>query len=828
MTIRIDFEGRLIRLSVRDLAETTAQERFSSVPGSPYARYAQGQTLHTELQEILLAEHPGFQKEVSVKAEFSHLGYKLIVSGRIDGLYSPSDEPDSPGVVEEIKSVSSTPPRWEELPGSLRLSYATQVRLYAYLLSLQHPDTRFVCRLLLVSIHDRSTTLVDIPFESERVGAELSLRMEALVAEAESRRIHHERRREIGEGLTFPYPEVRPHQKEAMEIVTEALHGKAHLLLEAPPGIGKTAAALYPAIKHALSTGKKVYFATAKTTQARMVLDTVSRFMEKGSFMKTVFLRAKAKMCANTEIICHEEYCRYAANYSGKMMTSNLLASLCEVGTLSSDRIYDASVAAEVCPFEVSLDLIDEADVVVGDYNYVFDPRVYLHDYFRDPPYDDWVLVVDEAHNLHPRGAGYYSPELSRDRVADVRKECSLRGEEVFHHAMLVLSDTDRLFERDPDQETVCFSGKACLIEPDVLRFRDLRGEVECLLTDYLSYRRDRDIVGGDDPLLLFLYDLLYFTYVISLTGPEFSTIHFFQAEDQEERIKILCKDPSRFLSRRLDGFHATILMSATLRPMEFHQRLLGLSDDRTLSVSLPSPFPPENRKVFVVPQVSTRYRDRDGSYDPIAQLLHEVTAVHPGNYLAFFPSHAYLHRVRELIPMEGPDLLVQTRKMSEDQREDFLATLATPPSPRGRLVLGVQGGIFSEGIDYVGDLCIGVFVVSPALPRYDLERELIRSHFQERYERGFEYAYVYPGMSRVIQAAGRLIRADTDRGVVLLIGDRFATPTYCSLFPRDWYSEAVEELIEKYPIAAVREFFKGKDPDPVEAAEPGDQSLLF
>lgn len=224
---------------------------------------------------------------------------------------------------------------------------------------------------------------------------------------------------------------------------------------------------------------------------------------------------------------------------------------------------------------------------------------------------------------------------------------------------------------------------------------------------------------------------------------------------------------------------------------------------------------------------VSTRYRDRDSSYERIAAVLAEVAGLRIGNYLAFFPSHEYRRRVGELLPWSGPELVVQEPSMNEEERSALFRVLAAPPVERSRILLGVQGGIFSEGIDYVGELCVGVFVVSPALPMVSSERELIRSHYQERFGRGFEYAYVVPGMSRVIQAAGRLIRGHEDRGVIVLVGNRFATSTYCSFFPREWYSEDPQELVKGDVRAAVSDFWGRQPAAGLEREKPRSDALI-
>jgi DNA excision repair protein ERCC-2 len=270
----------------------------------------------------------------------------------------------------------------------------------------------------------------------------------------------------------------------------------------------------------------------------------------------------------------------------------------------------------------------------------------------------------------------------------------------------------------------------------------------------------------------------------------------------ESQHLKILCKDPSRLLRKRLDGFHSVIAMSATLEPMEFYREVLGFESKRTEFARLSSPFPRENRKILVVPALSTTFRAREQSYHKLAAIIASVVAQRHGNYAVFFPSYEYLRQIepflRPLLAARtyGAELIVQERAMSQQARDGVMNQLRE--EARGKVVLGVQGGIFSEGVDFAGETLIGVIVVSPALPTFDFERELLRGYYDQRNRQGFEFAYLYPGMTRVIQSVGRLIRTERDRGVAVLICSRFAQPQYSALFPRDWYANEPEELIAK------------------------------
>lgn len=287
------------------------------------------------------------------------------------------------------------------------------------------------------------------------------------------------------------------------------------------------------------------------------------------------------------------------------------------------------------------------------------------------------------------------------------------------------------------------------------------------------------------------------------------------RAADGSTRLRLRCLDPSRPLGDRLGRFRSTIAFSATLQPPEFFRARSGFPRETTRTVAFPPPFPPRNRLVRVVPDIVTTYRGRKRDLGKVAALIDAIAAARPGNYLVFFSSHQYLREVLGQVPpwRIGSDLLVQSRAMSEPARDRHLELLRESGS--ARILYAVQGGIFGEGVDYPGDMVRGVIVVGPGLPRFDMDAELVRRHFDELYQTGFDYAYVYPGMHRVIQAAGRLIRGPEETGVVVLLGERFARAQYQRLFPPDWYERTPQELVTGDLLAELREFWASRQPDP-------------
>ncbi|MCY3756518.1 MAG: ATP-dependent DNA helicase, partial [Acidobacteria bacterium] len=345
--------------------------------------------------------------------------------------------------------------------------------------------------------------------------------------------------------------------------------------------------------------------------------------------------------------------------------------------------------------------------------------------------------------------------------------------------------------------------------------FDDLGDRLHDLLRRYLLNPKRRAVPRGEDEFLEMARGLEEFHTVLEIEGEEF--VHLYDETGKSDQLRILCLNPALQLRKRHRAFHSVVAMSATLSPLEFYRDVLGFEPDARL-LSLPSPFPPDNRKVVVVPEVSTRYRHRAAAAPRIGRIIERVVAVRPGNYLAFFPSFEFLGAVRPFLRPEGYRLLVQKRTMGDHSRNALLEELASGGEPH--LLLGVQGGIFAEGVDYPGDLAIGVIIVGPALPRVGRELDLTRQYFEEQYGRGFEYACLFPGMNRVVQSAGRVIRSETDRGVIVLVGQRFGYQNYMSLFPGYWYESSPIELVSTALEAELVRFWGERPPaagpDPV------------
>jgi DNA excision repair protein ERCC-2 len=800
MAPRFDPEHLTLDLSVADLLEGTLTRSLGFSSRGGYERLWLGQAIHGRYQEAALEEDPSYRREVVIVHGFEHRGWKVTVQGRADGLRR---EPDGTLVVEEIKSVR----RGGALPPPVREMYQRQAMLYAWMLAKTEPAP-VRAELVLIAIGSDETEREALTPNFEALEASVRRRVNGLLYAWEAERQRAAERRSAAERLTFPYREPRPGQELILAAVETAVANREHLLLQATTGIGKTVAALYPALRYALAQDKRLFVLTAKNTQQEMATAVLNLLNQEGAF-RSLRLRAKAKMCANDQILCHEEYCRFAKDYALKLVTSGVLGQIHDSHTaIEPDDVFRAAQAAEVCPFEVSLELSGRVQVTVCDYNYVFDPYVSLSGFAPGEDLSDTVLVIDEVHNLVERGRGYYSPELSSATVRRAAEAVGRWGEPIHFRIetlclklAAVIDETvaDALEEGPPGDRTVEWP-----LPED--RFWRIRPELDAAFVDYLEHQRETRTFRPEDPFVELYFAFLRFLNGLMVSDAAFS--HCVELKKGDGKLKVLCKDPSRFLGNVIRRTHATIGLSATLSPPEFYTGLLGFEAGRTAFVEIPNPFPVENRRVVIDSTVATTFRERPANYERIAERLAAFADSVPGNCLALFPSYSFLAEVTGKMRLTGKRVLVQRQADSDKEREILLQALRS--AVFGDVLLAaVAGGVFAEGVDYPGEVLKAVAVVGPCLPPLTLEQQLLKNYFEERFERGFEYSFVVPGMTRVVQAAGRLIRSPEDTGVIALFDQRFLAAPYRNYLPADWLPEEGAGALVGNPAEVAEDFFR-------------------
>jgi len=755
-------------VSVRSLVEFVLQSGDLTSGGFQRRDRAQlGTQGHKRVQR---SRPEGYEAEVEIAYQLEDADPPMEVRGRIDGLYTNTE----PVIIEEIKTTTLSLDLVSETHNQLHWA---QAQCYAYMYARQQHLLGEVCIHLTyyhLDSHKEKT------FERHFTQAALETFFYNLIISYQDwfRKIHawQARRDRSIQQLDFPYEEYRPGQRDMAVAVYKAIRDMDRLYVQSPTGVGKTIATLFPAVKalgQRLAT--KIFYLTAKTSGRLVAEKALDDMRQTGLQLKSVTLTAKEKICFCPPVNCDPEACVFARDYFGKVKRA--LEEIDQYQAFTRPVIEAIARKYQICPFEFSLDLALWVDCIICDYNYVFDPRVYLHRFF-DFNIEPYIFLVDEAHNLPDRARSMYSAELDKKAVLDLQRA-------VKPHLPALAKKLSAI------NKILLEIRKACQAEG-----RDALVESE-LPEDLLKAIREFN-QKAEDWLILnqiteFRQELLEFYFLCSnylRTAEYFDTFYvsYFERQGQSDlKAKLFCLDPAPLLVAPLERSQSTIFFSATLLPLDYFMKLLTGASDHPKRI-YQSPFPVENVSLLIHNGISTKYAQRADSYAAIASAIESVCSAHVGNYLVFFPSYAYLTAVLERLKEKLLEwqLLVQDRGMTEAARESFLAQFSA--SNQETLVgLAVMGGIFGEGIDLVRDRLIGAVVVGVGVPQVCLERDLIKDYFDHQNTSGFAYAYQYPGFNRVLQATGRVIRTESDRGIIVLIDERFTQLRYRQLFPAHW-----------------------------------------
>ncbi len=799
--MHFDPSERTLRIAVTELLDDSKGSSVGFARRGGMEQLWLGQALHARVQSATAAADPSYRSEVSLRLSLHHAGWRVLLHGRADGIRE-----DAGGglVVEEIKSMR----RGASIDAGRGAIHRLQAALYAWMLQRER-GLPVSAELLWVEIGSERITRETVPLDFAALERTLRARIDDCLDRFESESRMRAERRDAAARLQFPHPSLRRGQEKIIQAVESALERREHLLLQAGAGVGKTVATLFPALRFALANDEQVYVLTPKNLQQEMAMAALAS-LDPGEIALAVRLQAKASMCANQTMICHEEYCRFARDFGRKTWEGGILRRLLENrSVVDPETLLRIAVAAEVCPFELSLTAAREAIVTVCDYNYAFDPIVSLREFSPDADLSGTILVVDEIHNLVDRARQSFSASLDGETIGRAERVAALGGAPIHREVEALCGDLldtldETLAEAAPGATQQSWSLEHAV---PAERLFAARPRFDAAFADYLEYRIDTRSMEPDDAFLSLYFTLLRFLDVLSDAGNRFA--HLVERIGGIGRLRLLCRDPGKRLGAVLNRCHSVIGLSATLTPTEFHRDLLGLDGERSAAVAIPSPFPPEHQGVVIDTSVTTLWRDRTREAPRIARRIAEFSDQVPGHCLALFPSHAFLAQVAEQLPTTGKILLRQGREDDGREREAIQRELRDPrASPV--LLLAVAGGVFAEGIDYPGGSLRGVAVVGPCIPAPDLERQLLESEYAERFDRGFDYAYAIPGMTRVAQAAGRLIRSERDTGVIALLGRRLLREPYRSLLPETWLRGRPPEELVGDPAAVARRFFSG------------------
>ena len=796
----METETRVIRISVRNLVEFVMRSGDLDnrrLTGAEKDAMQAGSRIHRKIQKQMGA---GYQAEVALNTRIDEGKFQILVEGRADGIMT-----DVAGhvTIDEIKGVYLDIDRLEE---SIPVHQA-QALCYGYMYARKEQleeigiqvtycqlETEMICRFTK-----------DYSFE------ELDQWFQGLIHEYvkwANYLYEHELRRDASlKDLQFPFP-YRPGQRELAVSVYKAIAREKNLFIQAPTGVGKTLSTVFPAVKAmGEQMADKVFYLTAKSITRTVAEEAFRILREHGMYLNTVVITAKEKLCFLEEISCNPDDCPYARGHFDRVHDAVYEIIHTEQG-IGREEILRYAREYRVCPFEFCLDISNWVDGVICDYNYVFDPHVRLKRYFSEGVSGNYLFLVDEAHNLVSRGREMYSAFLIKEDVLTAKK--ILKGHGKLTRAFEKVNRLLLEMKREADGYQIYEN-----VHTLTLALQSLYGELEPFMEEHDSFE-NRELV------LDFYFQLRDFLAVYEDLGDDYQ-IYSECLPDGRFLVKLFCMNPARHLKECLDKGRATVFFSATLLPVTYYKELLS-GNQEDYAVYVESPFPRGNRLLLVASDVSSRYTRRNQrEYEKVAEYIQTAVQGRKGNYLVFFPSYQYLKAVEEIWAQrmeeeqadgkwqpEGDAIhwLSQDGHMKEEEREAFLQEFE---KERDETFVGfcVMGGIFSEGIDLKEDRLIGVVIVGTGLPMVCTEQELLKGYFEKTNQKGFDYAYQYPGMNKVMQAAGRVIRTMDDEGIILLLDDRFLKREYQELFPREWWPH---RIVNRGNVGnAIMDFWKGR-----------------
>lgn len=759
-------EETIIRISVRSLVEFILREGDidNRVSGSMEKdAMLLGGKIHRKIQSRM---GTNYTAEVPLKIQMPCDGFVLQIEGRADGVLKD----DGKVLIDEIKGILRS---LEHLEAPVPVHLA-QAKCYAYIYAVQNSLKCIDVQMTYCQMETEEIRRFCQKFEFQ----ELQTWFQDLVTqyekwakfEIEWRNVRNDSIRQI----EFPFP-YREGQRDLVVSVYRTILRKKKLFIQAPTGVGKTMATVFPAVRAVgEGLGEKIFYLTAKTITRTVAEQAFSLLKEKGLLYKTITLTAKEKICFCEEAECNPDACPYAKGHFDRVNDA-VFDLITHSGDWSREVLEEQAKKHMVCPFEMSLDVSNWADAVICDYNYAFDPQAHLKRFFSESGKGEYLFLIDEAHNLVERGREMYSASLYKEDLLEVRKLVKAEDPKLAKG----LSECNQQFlelKRECEHYQILKS-----VSHIALKLMNVLSKLEDYLEECKDAEKKKRVLDFYFAVRSFLniHDIMDENYVI------FSEM----MEDGRFQIKLFCVNPAVNLQNYLEQGNSTIFFSATLLPVHYYKKLLSVEKD-DYAVYAHSSFPQENKFLFIGTDVSTRYTRRgESTYQRFARYIAVMAEQKKGNYMAFFPSYRFLEEVHtcflECVDHEV-DSICQVSYMDEEQREEFLEEFEQERE-KSLVAFCVMGGIFSEGIDLTDDKLIGAVIAGTGLPQVCTEREILKQYFNVADMDGFDYAYLYPGMNKVLQSAGRVIRTESDRGVILLLDDRFRAMRYREVFPREW-----------------------------------------
>ncbi len=814
-------ERTVIKISVRNLVEFILREgdidnRVGR--GASAEAMQEGSRIHRKIQRRMGSD---YHAEVPLKLVLTEENYDLVIEGRADGIrieskvgaeISYADNFNHMEVTDEMKvtidEIKGVYKKLEHMTAPVGVHLA-QAKCYAYIYALQHDISHIAVQMTYCNLDTEDIRY----FHEEYTFEELSFWFAQLIEEykkwADFEYAWKRLRQASIQKLQFPY-EYRKGQKELATGVYRTISRKKNLFIQAPTGVGKTISTVFPAVKAVgEGLGDRIFYLTAKTITGTVAKEAFELLRKKGYQAKIIQITAKEKMCLCEEMECNPVHCPYAKGHFDRVNDA-VYDLLQKEDMLTREVILQQAEEYMVCPFELGLDLATWCDNIICDYNYAFDPNVYLKRFFAEGVKGDYIFLVDEAHNLVERSREMYSAILYKEDFLEIKKlvkKYQPKLETDFNKCNKILLDYKRECEKYVFYDNIgnfIFALMRLASNLDEFLQKQIEFPERKLVTEfYLNVRN-----------FLSIYELVDEHYVI----------YSEHGEDGRFMLKLYCVDPSLNLQNCLNKGNATIFFSATLLPIQYYKSLLSTKPDN-YAVYAETAFSEDQRLLLVGRDVSSKYTRRNqAEFEKIAAYILQTALAKQGNYMVFFPSYKMMNQVQEAFlqlqaseelddeasmqdmalldtkKTQMVDVVVQEMGMKEEAREQFLAEFAQERE-RSLVAFCVMGGIFGEGIDLKKEQLIGAIIVGTGLPQISNEREILMDYYERREGAGFDYAYRYPGMNKVLQAAGRVIRTIEDVGVIELLDERFLQSDYRALFPREWESYEVctkDTLVEK------------------------------
>lgn len=766
----IDIKDGKLRISVRNLVEFICKSgdidnRFAGV--TEKSAMEAGSKAHKKIQKSM---GPDYHSEVILRFEKDEEKYSVSIEGRADGIF----ESDGITYIDEIKGTYKNVKYFTE-PVYV---HKAQAMCYAYFYCRDNGLDKAGIRVTYVNLDTEDVRFFEEILTFEEIESWFTGVYRELLKWADYVCEHKSERTGSIKGLKFPF-EYRKGQRDLAVNVYRAVAGGMNLFIQAPTGVGKTISTVYPSVMSmGQGKGDKIFYLTAKTTTRTAAEETFEILRNGGLCFKTVTITAKDKVCfleSETGPDCNPAVCPYAKGHNDRVNDA-VYDIICSESAINRQTIEKYARKHNVCPFEFCLDVSYWVDGIICDYNYVFDPHVCLKRYFADGARGDYIFLVDEAHNLVDRAREMYSASMYKEDFLAVRKLIPAYGKSLIR-ALERCNGNLLAYKRECDGDYAVIEDKSLF----AVNMRSLALEI----TKFIELHRDFQYMRE---LTQFYFDVMHYNYILECRDANYLT--YTEHTERGFMIKQFCVNPSGNLKLCISRGRAVIFFSATLLPVNYYKELLsGNKDDYAIYAR--SPFDTSKRFLAVGKDVTSRYtRRNENEFKKIAEYICTVSDSRVGNYLVFFPSYKFLESVYNCMPADSADryeLIIQNQNMSESDKEEFLEKFGENTGLKSLIGMCVMGGVFSEGIDLKNDRLIGVIVVGTGLPAINTSSELLRRFYDEKEGCGFEYAYVYPGMNKVLQAAGRVIRTDEDRGIILLLDDRFLGSTYRNLFPAEW-----------------------------------------